>query len=460
MQIKEIFKKIIPDFLLAFYHYLLALLGAFLYGFPSKDIKVIGITGTSGKTTAVNLTTAILEQAGYKVACLSSIRFKIGDKELENKLKMTMPGRFKIHKFLKQAKKEKCQYAVLEITSEGIKQYRHKFIDFTAVVFTNLSPEHIEAHKGFENYRKAKLKLFKNTKNIHIVNLDDKNAEYFLDYRAKEKWGYNIKIQNQNKGRRREESWEEVGPLSRGRGSFVEVRPLERERKITNQKELKIIEADNIEILENGIDFRVKSTQFNLNLLGKFNVYNSLSAICVGLSQGVSLENCKIALERIKGVSGRMEIVIKEPFKVVVDYAHTPEALEKVYKTIKGSMFHVSGSMLCVLGSCGGGRDKWKRPVLGELAEKYCKEIIITNEDPYEENPMEIIEQVVKGAKGKAKIIVDRRQAIRQALEIAKPNDVIIITGKGSEPWMCVKDNQKIPWDDRQIVKEEFQKLK
>ena len=184
---KELIKKFIPDFILSWYHWKLAFLAAVLYGFPSRKLKVIGVTGTNGKSTVVELTTKILEEAGYKVASLSSIRFKIGEKEWQNTLKMTMPGRFKIQKFLRQAVNAGCQYAVLEVTSEGIKQYRHKFINFEAAVFTNLSPEHIEAHGSFENYREAKGKLFKATKKIHIINMDDENAEYFLQFPAAKK---------------------------------------------------------------------------------------------------------------------------------------------------------------------------------------------------------------------------------------------------------------------------------
>ena len=195
---KELIKRFIPLFILDFYYYLLILIGAFVYGFPGKKIKVIGITGTSGKSTVVDLTTRILEQAGYAVASLSSVRFKIKDKEWENKLKMTMPGRFKIQKFLKQSIKEKCEYVVLEVTSEGIKQFRHKFINFEIAVFTNLSPEHIESHGGFENYMKAKLKLFKNAKKLHILNLDDKNVSHFLKEQSVKKIGYGVTFKNQD----------------------------------------------------------------------------------------------------------------------------------------------------------------------------------------------------------------------------------------------------------------------
>jgi len=400
---KDLIKKFIPPFVINFYHFFLAFLGVFIFRFPSRKLKVIGITGTNGKTTVVEMISKILEEARYKVASLSSIKFKISDKKWPNEMRMTMPGRFKIQKFLRQAVNCGCQYAVLEVTSEGIKQYRHKFIDFEAVVFTNLTPEHIEAHGSFEKYREAKGKLFEATKNIHIINVDDENAEYFLQFPAKKKYTYGL-----NKG-----------------------------------------------------DINTKNTQFKLRLFGEFNIYNALAAICVGLSQNIPLKTCKKALEKIEGIPGRMELVISEPFKVFVDYAFTPNALEKVYQTLTHQLINSStNKLICVLGSCGGGRDKWKRPVLGKLATKYCNEVIVTNEDPYDEEPMEIIEQVARGTKGKAKKILDRREAIKEALKLAKENDTVVITGKGCEPSICVTGGKRIPWDDRKVVREEFGKLK
>ncbi len=394
---KDLIKKFIPSFLLSWYHFLLAFLGAIFYAFPSRKIKVIGVTGTNGKSTVVNLITRILEEAGFRVASLSSIEFKVGKETWPNTLKMTMPGRFKIQKFLRQAVNNKCQYAVLEVTSEGIKQHRHQFINFDIAVFTNLSPEHIEAHGGFENYKKTKGKLFQTTKNIHIINIDDKNAEYFLQFPANKKYSYGL-IQG---------------------------------------------------------DINTKNTQFKLKLIGNFNINNALAAICVGLSQKINLKTCQKAVETTEGIPGRMEKVISQPFEVFVDYAFTPNALEKVYQTLKPK----NKKMICVLGACGGGRDKWKRPELGKLAAKYCNEIIVTNEDPYDENPMEIIEQVAKGTNGQAKKILDRREAIKEALELAQTGDTIVITGKGCEPWICVKGGKKIPWDDREVVREEFVNL-
>ena len=195
MKFKETIKKLIPSFVLRGYHFCWALAGAVIFGFPGydKNIKIIGVTGTSGKSTTTDFITRILEEAGEKVASVSSIRFKVAEKEWENKYKMTMPGRFVIQKFLKQAKNAKCKFVVLEVTSEGIRQFRHKFINFDCAVFTNLTPEHIESHGGFENYRNEKLKLFKATKNIHVINTDDENAKYFLDIPAKKKYYFGIK---------------------------------------------------------------------------------------------------------------------------------------------------------------------------------------------------------------------------------------------------------------------------
>jgi UDP-N-acetylmuramoyl-L-alanyl-D-glutamate--2,6-diaminopimelate ligase len=395
---KNLIRKFIPNFVFNWYHWKLAFLGALIYRFPSKKLVVIGVTGTNGKSTVVHLATEILEKGGQKVASLSSIRFKIGEKEEKNMLKMTMPGRFKIQKFLRQASKTGCKYAILEVTSEGIKQYRHKFIDFDGVVFTNLTKEHIEAHKGFENYKKAKGKLFvalaKSKKNNKwaVFNADDENSEYFSKLAGDAKKYY---------------------------------------------YSLKDFEKFNLQI----------------SLLGEFNKYNALAAYCAGIALGIEKNKILEVLQQAKGIPGRLELVIDKPFKVYVDYAHTPDALEKVYKTL-------GGGLVCVLGSCGGGRDKWKRPEMGKIADNYCKEIILTNEDPYDENPRIILDDIEKGiASSEYTKIIDRREAINKALSLAKNGDTIIITGKGCEPWMVVANGRKIAWDDRKVVREEFKKI-
>jgi UDP-N-acetylmuramoyl-L-alanyl-D-glutamate--2,6-diaminopimelate ligase len=215
--------------------------------------------------------------------------------------------------------------------------------------------------------------------------------------------------------------------------------------------------AESIKLSPLGSYFNIRGTPFELKLFGDFNIYNALAAVCVGVSQGIDIEISAEALKGLKKIEGRMEKITEAPFSVIVDYAFTPNALEKVYAAIKRDIR--PSKLVCVLGACGGGRDKWKRPVLGEISAKYCDEIIITDEDPYDEDPLEIIDQVAEGAGQKAEKIVDRREAIRRALTKAKKGDAVIITGKGSEPSICLKDGIKLPWDDRKVVREELERL-
>jgi len=401
-------KKYIPKFVFKIYHHLLAFLGALIYGFPGKKIKVIGITGTNGKSTTANICFKILEEGGCKVAAMSSISFKIGNKEKVNDLKMTMPGRFKIQQFLREAVKEKCDYIIIEVTSEGIEQFRHKFIDFDVAIFTNLSKEHIESHGGFDNYKNAKGKFFDAVKGIHILNKDDPHFDYFNSFSAKEKRMYSILKESD-------------------------------------------VQAKNILVEKEFSEFEVKGVRFKTNLLGEFNIYNCLSVIALGEFYGISFENIKKGIEKVRGIPGRMEKVIDKPFSVFIDYAFTPNALEKVYHYLKPE--------IVVLGSCGGGRDKWKRPVLGEIALKYAKHIIVTNEDPYDEDPQQIIDSVALNVKDAIKIF-DRREAINKALSLGETGNTIVITGKGSETCIAWEMGRKEDWNEKQVVLEEFEKIK
>ena len=458
MNAKKLLKKITPTFVLGWYHYCLAFLGALIYGFPSRKLVVIGVTGTSGKSTTVDFITRILETSGEKVASVSSLRFKVGQKEWQNKLKMTMPGRFVIQKILRQAVDAGCKYAVLEVTSEGIKQSRHKFINFDAAVFLNLTPEHLDSHGGFENYRAAKLELFKVAKNVHVINEQDENAKYFLDIPA--------------------------GGLSKGSvfalfskflaKKFPKISQLAHSAnlKILSNFRSRILKISSKEALQTApkiIMFGKNLEQLNLQLLGEFNQMNAAAAVAVATHYGISKEICKKVLESVKGMPGRLEVVsrptdgarlaspvgeaAREPL-VVVDYAFTPDQLKASYDSVK--KFSGGKSLVCVLGACGGGRDKWKRSVLGGIAAEHCREIIITNEDPYDENPWEIMEQVAGGiTEGKEHhLVLDRKEAIKKALELAKPEDAVIITGKGAEPLMCLENGKKIAWDDRQVVRD------
>ncbi len=465
--LKKIIKKVLPVFALNIYHYFWAFFSALICGFPSRKIRVVAITGTKGKTTVVEIINAILEKAGFKTALVSSLRFKIGEKSFQNTLKMTMPGRGKIQRFIKQAVAQKCDWLILEATSEGIKQFRHKFIDLDAVIFTNLSPEHIESHGSFEKYKEAKGKLFatgSRKKKIHIINIDDENAEYFLSFKAERKIGYGMKL--------KVESY-----------------------KVESYKVNERFQVSCCEFQDSGVDFEIDGQNFHSPLLGEFNLYNILAAIAFTRSlnidpfgfalfesepqsrgqgqsracRGIDWKIIKEAIAEFKGIKGRMQFIDEgQPFKVVIDYAHTPDSLIKIYQTIGNSKFQIPNSkLICVLGAAGGGRDKWKRPEMGKIAAEYCDEIILTNEDSYDENPTEILNQISEGIRvnprfdpRKSASIFDRREAIKKALSLAQNGDVVIITGKGSESWIAEKNGKKIPWDEEATVRECLQKAK
>lgn len=395
---------------------------------------VVGVTGTGGKSTVVNLIAKVLEEAGYKIGFTSGINFKIANKEWVNKTRMTMPGRFALQKLLRQMVEAGCQYAVVETTSEGIVQFRHLNIDYNIAVFTNLSREHIESHGSFENYKKAKGELFKRlnkTKRISIINLDDQNADYFLQFDADKKIGYGISSRNQ---------------------------------QISN-----FVKAENLELTRDGSNFFVNDLKFNLKLLGEFNVYNALAAISLGLSQNIDLNIIKKALEKVENIPGRMEIIDQgQLFKVIIDYAHTPDSLEKVYQIVNSTWFKLSASkVISVLGSAGGGRDKSKRPVLGRLAAKYADYVVITNEDPYDEDPLKIINQIACEVKNDLQKkegenfwqIADREDAIKKALLLAEPGDIVLITGKGCEQCIMSLNGKKVSWDDRLVTRELLKNL-
>ncbi len=443
------------EFFQPFYHWVLALLGALVYGFPSRGLIVIGVTGTNGKSTTVEMLHAFFSSAGFKTASLSSIRFKIGDKVIENRFKMTMPGRFFVQKFLRDAKRAGVTHVILEVTSEGIKQFRHKYIWFAAAVLTNLTPEHIEAHGGFENYKKAKGKLFAalGGEGVAVVNLADQHAEYFLSFPAKEKMGYGLEIFNFPACATAPTVAKALVDKSAGRQFSIS-------KKITPAR---------YEVDEKGIRLYFnEGWEVFAPLQGKFNAENMLAAIAVGEAFGISHEVMRKTFAGFCGVPGRMEEIQKEPFRVIVDYAFTPNALKQVYETLdsrskKQEARSKDSKLICVLGAAGGGRDKWKRLELGKIAGEYCSHVIITNEDPYDENPRSIMEEVRRGVEMRDatyEIIEDRRIAIREAVMAARPGDTVVITGKGSESSIAVAGERRIPWDDRAVVREELQRLK
>ncbi len=405
---KRLFKALQP-----IYHWLLAFIAALVYRFPSRKIFILGVTGTKGKTSTIEIINAILTEAGYKTALASSLRFKIDRESDKNEYKMTMPGRFFLQRFLRKSVKAECQYVLLEMTSEGVVQYRHKFIQINVLIFTNLSPEHIESHGSFEKYRDAKLKLFKSLeksrakRKIVIANEDDPSSSYFLNINVDEKIKFSL----------------------RNLAGFS--------------------------LKKDGIMFKIDGMTVQSKLSGESNLYNILAAIAFAKTQNIGMETIKSAIEKFSGIEGRMESIEEgQDFKVIVDYAHTADSLEKVYEIFQGSR------KICVLGAAGGGRDKWKRPEMGKIASKHCDQVILTNEDPYDEDPRNIVHDIKKGtSSGSCEIILDRREAIKKAFRHAKTGDAVIITGKGAEPWIMGPKGTKIRWDDREVCREELKNL-
>jgi len=432
-------KKFIPKPIFRLYHYLLAQAADFFYSSPADNLIVIGVTGTAGKSTVVYLISKILEKAGYKVGCSSTIMFKVDKKEWLNDKKMTMVGRFALQKLLKQMVSAQCQYAIIEVTSQGIEQYRHLGVNFDVLVFTNLYPEHLEAHGGFENYKKAKLKLFaklkdeapkliagQKIKKTIIANLDDEHANDFLQNWAEEKIGYAL---------------------------------------TNNSTDLaRVVRAENPKAAAEGIEFFIDRQRFFLPLLGRHNIGNVLAAVTLGLSQGLSLNSMAEGLYKFGGLPGRLEIINEgQLFALIVDYAFEPKAVLALYETAA----HLAHQKIIhVLGSAGGGRDKARRPILGKIAGEKADYVIVANEDPYDEDPQAIIDEVAEGAVSAGKVldqnlfkILDRRQAIAKALSLAQAGDLVLVTGKGSEQAIAVGGGKLAPWDDRQVVREELGKI-
>ncbi|TSC91380.1 MAG: Uncharacterized protein CEN90_509 [Parcubacteria group bacterium Licking1014_17] len=435
-KIKSIIKKITPQWAISLYHYSLAVFSAAIYGFPSEKMAVIGVTGTKGKTTTANFIWSCLQAGGYKTGIITTANIRIGEKETLNKYHMTMPGRFVIQKLLRQMVKEGCKYCVVETTSEGIKQHRHRGIHYDIAVFTNLTPEHLPSHGGsFEKYKQAKGKLFESlAKHNHkhvagklieptiIINNDSEHKDYFLSFRASQKITYGL-----NQG-----------------ADYA---------------------AENVRDTASGVEFSVKGVMFHLGILGRFNVYNALPAIIICRLFKVPDLLIERGLKNLRLIPGRMELINEgQNFTVIVDYAHEKESITAVLETAQ-KIIKPGAKIIILLGAEGGGRDKFKRPVMGKLAGEMADYVIASNVDPYEDDPTEIAEDIARAAEEAGKIrnqnlfvIEDRRQGIKKALELAKSGDIVIITGKGAEQSIFI-GGKKYDWDDRTVTKEELNKL-
>lgn len=406
------------------YYRLVAFLAAMVYRYPSGNIKVIGVTGTKGKTTTCNLISSILMGAGNKVAMATTVNFRLGDDVWANRSKMTTQGRFYLQKFLRQAVDAGMDYAVLEVSSHAIAQHRLDGINVDCAVFTNLQDDHLEYHGSKEKYREAKGMLFKmlnvskrktGIQKASILNKDDKEFDYFDQFLADRKYTYGMKHAE--------------------------------------------ITSTNIDSMAHGTVFKMHFTNKIMDvympLPGEFNVYNAMAAACVGAHFGISPQTIKTAIENAAAIPGRVESIKEgQKYSIIVDYAHTTESLENVCALFKPL---TKGKLILLFGCTGGGRDKAKRAQMGKVADKYADTIILTDDDPYNEDRFGIIEDIAEGIKRKEgdKLwkILSRREAIRMALTLAKEGDTVLLAGKGGEEVQAVGDSL-IEWSDRQVVKE------
>lgn len=411
----EFLKRLLPEWmvrpLLPLYHRMFAWLLAATYGFPAHRMTVIGVTGTKGKSSVSDMLFSVLHHAGYPAAVAGTIRFAIGDESEPNLFKMTLPGRGFIHAFLGRAHKQGARFAVIELTSESVRQHRHRYLSLNALVFTNLQKEHIESHGGLEQYAAAKLQIGKELARSPkrpraiIANSDDPRSEPYLALPVEEHLPF---------------SYDDVTDVILGAGTVA---------------------------------FTYQDIRFNLKLPGSFSIMNALAVIRAASFVGVPLPVIAEALAKLERIPGRTERIDEgQDFQAIVDYAHTPDSLRALYEAYPCRR-------ICVLGNTGGGRDTWKRPEMGRIAEEYCDTVILTNEDPYDEDPQAILDAMAAGMERAPEIIMDRRAAIAHALSLAQSGDAVLITGKGTDPYIMEANNTRTPWSDAEVVREELRKL-
>jgi UDP-N-acetylmuramoyl-L-alanyl-D-glutamate--2,6-diaminopimelate ligase len=404
-------------------HYFVAHFYNNKYLHPSRKLQVIGVTGSDGKTTTANLIYLLLKSAGLKVGLISTINVKTDTKEFPLAFHVTNPPPQDLQKFLHMMVKEGLEYVVLETTSHGLDQHRVAGIDYTFATYTNVSHEHLDYHKTYENYLKTKGKLIRHTKKegIVILNKDDQSFNYLFDLatvleRKIITYGFD---------------------------------------KNADMKADEYVTED--EYMNFKIDFQDKIHSLSTNLKGRYNISNIMAAIAVATELGVKMKDVKKALKKVPQLEGRWEVIKQKPYQVIIDFAHTPNALENALK--RGDSIKKKGANLIVVFGCAGKRDNFKRPKMGKVAAKYADITILTAEDPRGEDIEEINKQIIEGFQAsqhgpnkKYFSIPNRKAAIKKALNITTKDDIVIITGKGHEKSMNLDGKKELPWDDKQIT--------
>lgn len=412
-------KKLIPRVMIDYlWHLPIELFSAIRFGFPARKLTVIGVAGTKGKSTTVYLISQLLEKLGEKTVVFSTTTIKIGEKENLNDKKMTTVSHGFLQKLLKEAVQRGCSFAVLEVSSHGLKQFRTFGIQFDYVVLTNLAPDHLEYHKTGKDYQMTHKRMIGKKTKVLVLNADDEHLEPF--------------------------------------------RKIKRENLTFGFQESADIRVSNLSMEKNGSRVTVSRDElqysFMLPLSGKFNVYNALASFTVLLAVGKDAGQISGFMSELKAAPGRLEQIENERgIEIYVDYAHSPESFENVFSAIKP---YVQNRLIAVTGACGE-RDKTKRPIMGEILAKYCDFVVVTNDDPFGEDPEMIAAGLIKGLNRSKKMkqgetfwkILDRREGVRKGIELAKPKDTVMVLGKGAEQWQVFKD-KKIPWDDRKVIRE------
>jgi len=428
----------LPATWLDWYYKTVARLAAWRYHYPSRKLIVIGVTGTKGKTTTSNLLWHLLTQAGYKTGMATTANFRIADKQWLNATKMTMLGRTQLQQLLADMVKAGCQYAIVETSSEGIKQWRHLGIEYDTVVWTNLFPEHIDAHGSFENYKAAKLELFHHLSRLPIKQL---NGQAIVKSAV---------LNGDN----------EYAP------EFIQAAAVGTQVVWSRQNSaLANMHITQLQDSLQGLKFNINGYNFFSPLLGEWNMDNITSAIGAALVLGVSYPAISNALATFTSVPGRMEkIVCGQPFTVIVDYAYEPVSLRLLYTFWRKQLGQ--HRLITLMSSTGGGRDVSRRSANGAVAGELCDYVIVTDEDPYDDDPQTLIDQVAAGVTSAGKVegttmwrVLDRRAAMLQALQLAQPDDVVIFPCKGADQKICRAKGKKEPWDDRTVARQLLEQL-
>ncbi len=436
--VRKILKNIFGENLFILYHTLLAITASYVYGNPSKKMLVVAVTGTKGKTSTLNFLWNVLTAGGYKVGMISTANIKIGAQEKMNWYHMTMPGRFLLQKLLREMVDARCDIVLVEATSEGIKLNRHIGLYYDIAIFTNIFPEHLKSHNNsFEEYRKMKGKLFDNlsklpikrwngadVEKVAIVNADDRNADYFLQFKADKKFSYGMK-----------------------NGDY----------KFTD-----------IDETNTGVSFNLEEKKYSIPLLGTFNIFNAMPAII--LAKHLGIEQDKI-VEGIKStaIPGRMELINEgQNFTAIVDYAHEGVSMRLALEAARMALKTNQNKLIAVYGAEGGGREISKRETMSKAVTELANYAIVTLSDPFDTDPESINKDIVSwlvkfGFKEGQNIFqyVDRREGIKKAVELANEGDVILFASKGAEQSIVFADRSE-PWDDRvevsKAIKEKYGK--